>query len=427
MATPTPISHKPTIWAITEYYQPNFSGAAIQAHRILSRLAAQGYPVHVLAAADQAARHLAGQQRHADGVWIHYLPVTQRRSWSQLPNVPPLRPWVRSANNMVRDGSFHHQLRRTLLKLAHDGDVLQWYVVGEFTGSVIRLAKKRGWRNVIQISLIGADDPSSFRAKFLGISTALKRRCFHQADRIVGLSRALTDSCLRARIPPDRVLRIPNGVALTQFSPTANKSQPREALGLDTQRRYLVFVGSAIDRKGIDVAISAFIRLAAAIDDVDLLIVGPCDFHDTTRHDSSRQQLVNTLRENLIAAGCSDRVHWVGQVQNVVDYLHAADLFFFPTRREGLPNAMAEAMASGLPVVASQLEGITTDLVDDHVEGRLIPGHDPQDYAHALIDLCAHAGQLEQMGKAARQRIEREFDLELIVRRYAQLYDQLGH
>ena len=92
VTNPASSSHKPTVWAISEYYQPNFSGAAIQAHRILSRLVAQGYPVHVLTAADQAARHLAGQVRCEDGVRIHYLP---RHAAPRL--VPAVRPSATAA------------------------------------------------------------------------------------------------------------------------------------------------------------------------------------------------------------------------------------------------------------------------------------------------------------------------------------------
>ena len=107
------------------------------------------------------------------------------------------------------------------------------------------------------------------------------------------------------------------------------------------------------------------------------------------------------------------------------DYLVAADLFFFPTRREGLPNAVAEAMASGLPVVASRLEGITTDLIDDGIEGRLINGHDPHDYAEALNQLLAEPDRMRQMGQAARARIERDYDLNHVVQRYVRVYDGL--
>ena len=113
-------------------------------------------------------------------------------------------------------------------------------------------------------------------------------------------------------------------------------------------------------------------------------------------------------------------------MENVQQYLQAADLFFFPTRREGLPNALAEAMACGLPVLASRLEGITTDLVRDGQEGRLIAGHESADYAQALRELLGDSAPLAQMGRSARRRIEDQFALDGIVERYAVLYRELA-
>jgi glycosyltransferase involved in cell wall biosynthesis len=419
---------RPTIWAISEYYQPNFSGAAIQAQHILSRLAAEGHSVHVLTAADQAARHLAREQRVVDGVHIHYLPVMVRRDWSSLARIGPLAQGGRAASDLLRDASFHRQILRTLRRHAQPGDILQWYVIGEFTWTVFRAAGRRQWQNVIQISLIGADDPGSLPSGRLGISTALKRYCFRRADRVIGLSRALTDSCLRAGLDPARVVRIANGVQLDRFPPSNPSRQRavRAALGLDPNRQYLAFVGSALHRKGIDVVVEAFIQIAHRLPNVDLLVVGPCNFQDTTRHDPSRQQLIRQLNVCLEQAGCEARVHWVGQVENVVDYLRAADVFFFPTRREGLPNALAEAMASGLPVVTARLPGITTDLVDEGIEGRLIEGHEPGPYAQAVIDLFENPDEQQRMGRRARERIVHEFDLKQVVGKYASQYEQLS-
>jgi D-inositol-3-phosphate glycosyltransferase len=83
---------------------------------------------------------------------------------------------------------------------------------------------------------------------------------------------------------------------------------------------------------------------------------------------------------------------------------------------------LAEAMACGLPVVAARLAGITTDLVTDGVEGRLIEGHDPDEYARVLSEVLRHPQELDRMGAAARRRIAQEFDLSRIVDQYAQLY-----
>ena len=280
---------------------------------------------------------------------------------------------------------------------------------------------------VIQVSLLGADDPMSFRPSLLGLSTALKRACFHRVDKVIGLSCALTQRCTMAGVEPQKIVRIPNGVDLQQFVPAPlPKPELRRRLRLSPQRRYVVFVGSALLRKGIDVVISAFIDGCAPWDDVDLLVVGPCDFSDRTRHDPARQKLVDHLRGRLTDRGMASRVHWVGQVDNVQEYLQAADLFFFPTRREGLPNALAEAMACGLPTLASHLEGITTDLIRDGQEGRLIAGHDAADYAAALQELLRQPARMAEMGRAARRRIEDHFALEGVVERYAQLYRSLA-
>ncbi len=424
---PTKSTGPATIWAISEYYHPNFSGAAIQAHRILVRLAHQGHAVHVLAAADQLARSLAGQQRQLDGVWIHYVPVVPRRGWSRLSWCPPLRRCFQAGNEILRGLSLHVGIARLLLGQLRPGDLLQWYIVGDFSWPVLAWVRRRGAGNVIQISLLGADDPSSFKARFWGISTRLKLRCFHASDCVIGLSRALTRSCQDAGIPAAKVRRIPNGVDLRQFPPRRlDPSSAKTALGLDPHRSYLAFVGSAIHRKGIDVAVAAFIQVARERPQVDLLVIGPCDFRDETRHDPSRQRLIDQLRQQLSDAQLDPRVRWVGQTDRVAEYLQASDLFFFPTRREGLPNALAEAMACGLPVVAANLPGITTDLVTHGQEGVLVPGHLPSDYATVLRDLLQTPETLRTMGQRARAKIVAEFELEAIALEYARLYEQLS-
>jgi glycosyltransferase involved in cell wall biosynthesis len=389
-------------------------------------LVERGFPVDVLTTADQEARGLAGRCRIVDGVRIDYLRVLRQRHWTLFRRVDRLQAFARGMNRLLRDFSFHLGIAWRIIRASRRGDVLQWYVVGDFAWPVFQLAHWLGRRNLIQISLIGADDPASFRRTFLGLSTALKRRCFFRADAVVGLSRALTDSCLDAGVPAEQVRRIPNGVDLVQFAAKPRDRAPLcDQLGLDPQRRYIVFVGSAIQRKGIDVAIPAFIELAGYFPDIDLLVVGQCDFSDATRHPAERRELLERLRNQLRDASRATRVHWCGLQDNVADYLRVGELFFFPTRREGLPNAVAEAMACGLPVVASRLPGITTDLIEDGVEGQLVDGFDPSDYARALKRLLANPRELEAMSHAARQRIEREFGLPHVITAYARLYEHL--
>lgn len=117
-----------------------------------------------------------------------------------------------------------------------------------------------------------------------------------------------------------------------------------------------MFLGSAIDARGSTSRFAPFVPLARQFADIDLLIVGECDFSDS-RFAEDRQALVTQLQAESTAAGCSDRIHWLGLRNNAVKYLQVADLMIFPTRREGLPNAMAEAMACGLPILCIPTPG----------------------------------------------------------------------
>ena len=106
--------------------------------------------------------------------------------------------------------------------------------------------------------------------------------------------------------------------------------------------------------------------------------------------------------------------------------MRAADVFCLPTRREGFGIVIIEAMAAGLPVVVSRLEGVTTDIARADRDGILITGHNPDDYAEALLRLRQDKAEAKAMGRAARKRAMSEFSLERIVNRYSQLYSELA-
>ncbi len=170
--------------------------------------------------------------------------------------------------------------------------------------------------------------------------------------------------------------------------------------------------------------VRAFCRAAPQLPDVDLLIVGPWQFDRSARHDVARVRQIDALCELVRQVGLTGRVHWCGPQEDVVPFLQVADLFFFPTRREGLPNALAEAMACGLPTLASDLEGVTTDLVENGVHGHLISGHDPEHYAVALTQMLGQPERLAAMAAAATCRAQ-SYGIERIVQQYDQLFSRL--
>lgn len=205
----------------------------------------------------------------------------------------------------------------------------------------------------------------------------------------------------------DRTLAIPNGVDLDVFNPGAHTEQAgrfRAELKLDEGRLLAIFVGSEWERKGLE----PVIRALALADGWDLLVVGGGDEE----------------RYRAIAAGCGvgERVHWHGVSRDVAPLLAAADAFVFPTSYEGFPLVSLEAAASGLPILASPVNGVT-ELVEPGVNGYLI-SREPGDIAARLRALREDPELRRRMGEAARAR-SLDYSWAKMVRRHEQLYETL--
>lgn len=417
------------VWALFGKYHPNFSGSAIQGHRVLTQLVRQGFSVTVLAAGNQAARSLKGQAIIRDGLTVRYLSVIQRNDWKFLVSIPILRKLIAYMNSLASDLSLALKSAWRLWREGHPDDIVQLFACNAFSFLPVWAARARAIHPVIRMTLVGSpDDPSTFSGGIRNTLGILKLEAFRRAEAIISISSALEGNYRSSGLNPDKIVRIHNGVDLQEFHPLSKCEQTRLRLGLGLApgQRYIVSVGAAHFRKGIDVLIRALIQVFQRFSNVESLIVGPCDFTDLSRYEPARQQLVNELKDELEQAGYLSRVRWVGKVDNVPDYLKAADVFCLPTRREGFPTVIAEAMAVGLPSVVARLEGVTTDIIRSNSEGTLIIDHDPRIYADALMSLLSDPVRARSMGKSARARAVSEFGLEATGDRYAQLYRRLA-
>jgi len=124
--------------------------------------------------------------------------------------------------------------------------------------------------------------------------------------------------------------------------------------------------------------------------------------------------------------GIAERVHFWGVRSDVADILNAADIFTLPSKYEGNPMAVMEAMAAGLPVVASRVGGIP-ELVETEQMGILVPVDDETYIAQGLQTLVDDAALRQRMGQAALQRAHERFDIRNTVKEYERLYEQILH
>jgi glycosyltransferase involved in cell wall biosynthesis len=158
--------------------------------------------------------------------------------------------------------------------------------------------------------------------------------------------------------------------------------------------------------------IDAVARVARSNPDVRLLLAGD-------------GPLRYSLEARAAVQGVGDRVTLLGHRSDVETVLNALDVFALSSTSEGLSNTILEAMASGLPVVATRVGG-ADELVDDGVSGLLVPPSDPIALAAALGELTGNRDKRLGMGAAARRRAESEFALSRMIGRYEDMYWRLA-
>ncbi|HPF36174.1 MAG TPA: glycosyltransferase [Candidatus Krumholzibacteria bacterium] len=192
-----------------------------------------------------------------------------------------------------------------------------------------------------------------------------------------------------------KVRVIPNGVEAAALRAAADADRVRPALDLRPGAPVIAMIGEVGWRKDQATLLEALARLAPDRDFTALIAgEGP-----------DRAALERRTAE----LGLTDRVRWLGFRTDAADLMAASDLLALPTREEGFPNTLLEAMALGLPVVSTPVDGIP-ELVLHGETGLLVPPQDPAALAAALAALLDDPSRRRVLGEAGRRRAETEFD-----------------
>lgn len=212
-------------------------------------------------------------------------------------------------------------------------------------------------------------------------------------------------------IPAAKVCVIRNGVDLTRFVP-GPRDAARRTLGLPRGARVVGTVGRLDPVKDHASLVDAFAELASAFPDAVLAIAGDGPAGPE-------------LAARVARLGLGERVRLLGERDDVPRVLRALDVFVLPSVAEGMSNTLLEAMATGLPVVATRVGG-NPELVDDGVTGLLVPRRAPRALAAAIARYLDDPHLAALHGKAGRQRAEERFALPVMCEAYARLYRDLA-
>lgn len=226
----------------------------------------------------------------------------------------------------------------------------------------------------------------------------LQALTYRAAHLVVANSRAASAQLQREGVAPQKLRLIPNGVDL----------RPSAVRGDRASLRRIVTVANLRAEKGHDVLIDAAPAILARQPDAELWIAGDGPMRDT-------------LVRRAEARGVADRMRFLGQCDNVPAVLDGSDLFVLPSRSEAFPNAVIEAMAAGLPVVASRVGGIP-ELITSGVNGVLVPPGDAAALAGAVLDLMDRPSVANGLGVAARAHVAQTYSFDRMVASFETLY-----
>jgi starch synthase (maltosyl-transferring) len=183
-------------------------------------------------------------------------------------------------------------------------------------------------------------------------------------------------------------------------------------LGLPPGRRGILYVGRLHEQKGVRWLLKAAPHFLGQLPNHDLILAG-------------EGPELRTLESMTRTTGCAERIHFVGWQANVAPLRAAADLLVLPSRWEGMPNVVLEAMAAGKAVVATRSEGVV-ELLGEQAEPQTAEVNDMGVFTQRIVELAANDSPRNLLGKLNQARAASMFSLPAMIQQYEHLYDSLA-
>jgi glycosyltransferase involved in cell wall biosynthesis len=244
------------------------------------------------------------------------------------------------------------------------------------------------------------------------IAYRLLRPLFNQVQTV---SNEVRESCIRKEgLAPDRVVTLYNGVDLQAVAAADGVADLRHSLGLESASHIISTVGNIRWIKGTDIAVQVAAKVCARHPRAVFLIPGKV----------LEQEYYDTLEQTVRSLGLIDNVKFLGSSDRVFSLLKISDVFCLLSRSEGFSNALLEAMAAGLPCVATDVGG-NKEAMEDAQSGFLVPNEDVNAAAEKILALLDDPALARRMGRRGREIIEQKFTTDVMVNRLASFYDAL--
>lgn len=374
-----PVKNEITVAMVISKAEASLGGTQKQALRLADELQSQAVSVFVLTKR-KSRKDVRAQGKELNGrSQIVYLPVTDLQpAWSFLFS---LLVWA-----WINRGAFQ-------IIHAHNAAM---GVISAIVGWLI------GKKVIVKI-------PSLKYVKYLNggsLSRELRRWVItKKTDRFIAVSTEMLEALRAAGIAPQKLALISNGIELTAPCNTECGAFRKELSG-DSKGPVVLFVGRLVKEKGLDRLLRVWASLPGH-ETMLLLIVGDGPVREDLEAQTRNLRLLSSVR-------------FVGHQADVSKFYSIADLFVLPSRTEGMSNSLLEAMAAGLPVVASNVGG-NKDVIKDQQSGFLVDWEDTTLCAGMLLTLLSDTELRLRMGNAARKQVS-VYAMGGVADRYHDLY-----
>jgi len=371
---------------VIERYFPVWGGAENQLRQIIPHLTHLGCEVEV---ATRRWKMQMSPYEQIDGVAVHRL---------GLPGKSHLKTFL-----------FTISLVFYLIYVGSKFEVIHTHGAVALGAMGALVAKILGVKNIAKIATAGRI--IKLKKKLSGrILLAL----FNQSNSIICMSDEIRKELELINTPAKIIYRITNAVDVERFRPFPEAQ--RKAWRM--QRKFLpntpvvIFAGRLVPRKGFDILLKAWEQVVKLDSQAQLIVLGSGNYQPDSIESEVRIKVANEGIGN---------VHFEGETVSPESYLGVADIFVFPSRKEGFPNALMEAMAAALATVSSRIGGVV-ELVDDGKTGLLFSPEDSRVLADNIIFLLNNPKTRSEIGSRARKYVAEHYTFDRIARRVNEVY-----
>jgi len=284
-------------------------------------------------------------------------------------------------------------------------DIVHLHGFSSRSALIVLIAKLFNKKIIVKMTSFAHDDAISIKGKGKWFF-----RIFSLADVYIGISPIFRETYLRSELDKNKYYHIPNGVNTNLFSPLTNveeKNRLRSELGLPIDISLILVVGHFSVEKSANHVLDTWLKIQKESDNKSgIVFIGNTD-KNNFEVDNDLVNLMHSKSRDFV----EDKIFFVEKTNNIEQYYQAVDIYILPSSREGLPNALLEAMSCSLPVISTRLEGVTDWILNHKVNGMMYDYGDIDNLKMLLEDLLQDDNLCKYLGLNARKTIKDNFEI----------------